>query len=78
MIGVLVVLSGSAFVVLGYVLGAVRNIRRPTANHMRMARLLQRLIDQDNNFPTLPKGDREEAEDLIDNFYKLPTTKEIR
>jgi hypothetical protein len=77
MMAILIFLTATAFVVIGYMAGAVRNTRRPIANHQKMARLIQRLIDQDKVFPTMPTADREEADDLIDDFYNLPTPKEI-
>lgn len=77
MIAILAVLTCTALVVLGYVAGAVRNSRRPSLNHREMARLIQRLIEQDNNFPVLPMKDRDEADELINDYFRIPPTKEI-
>lgn len=77
MIYVFFLIVAICLVVVAYILGANRNIRRPEANHTAMARVLQALIEQDNNFPLLPKQQKEEAEQLLDDYYGLPKQKEI-
>lgn len=72
MIALTVLVCAVAAFIMGWALGSRLKQSRTVLNHFSMARLLEHLVKQDEHLPILPPGERENAADLLNEFWKRP------